>query len=414
MVDLFETGVGGLLGAGGAALANRGRALYHDALRPLAPDLRSGSVDRAELAKYGWGVSHRFIVWFALPFSLLSGAVVAALVFLPADVIGLRLRSRTLAVIAAAIFGAAAVALIELGYSGLGDLEIDVIGATYALVRPVLWLYPALPFVAALKLPMPWRGAAGIATIEIVVAAALALAGAPGAAAPAAALTGIVALFALHLVLSAEAGEQRTVPKIEVNDAGIRSALPLLVTVGALVAVLAHAHRLAGDPMAAMLIGDGKEFDAAAVALITATAFFPLVAMSAMAADSYATQGTPDWMPAIGYVAPGAVPAALGGAALMAIEATGARRLVGVLMHNPAISRVSAAVREALGDVMLLALLFGGLWMAAILGGGLGVLAVGGAWFLNEQAGAPATKFAVAPSAAILVGLGANLWQVVS
>lgn len=414
MIDLFETGLGALLGASGAALANRGSALYHDALRPLAPDLRSGALDRSEAASYGWGVSHRFIAWYALPFSLLSGAVVSHLVFLPADVIGLRSRSRLLAIIAAAILGAAAFALVELGYSALGHLPIDVIDATQALIRPILWLYPALPFLAALKLPMPRLGGACCAAAEIVVAAALALAGARGAAAPAAAIAGLVVLFALHLRLAEDGGASRTVPKMKVDDAQIRSALLLLITVGATVAILAHAHRFAGEPMAAMLIGDGKAFDAAAVALITAAAFFPLVALSSMAADSYATQGTPDWIPAIGYVAPAAGPAAIGGAALMAIEVVGARRSAEVLLRRPAISRVAAATREALGDVMLIALLFGGLWMGAVLGGGIGVLAVGGAWLLNEQAGAPLTRLAVAPSAAILVGLAANLWQVIS
>jgi hypothetical protein len=71
-------------------------------------------------------------------------------------------------------------------------------------------------------------------------------------------------------------------------------------------------------------------------------------------------------------------------------------------------------VREALGDVTLLALLFGGIWMGAILGNAIGALFVGAAWLLNEQRGAPVTRLAVAPTAALLVGLGANLWQLIS
>src|SRR4051794_24452477 len=98
--------MGALIGGGAAGLANRGDGLYHDALRSLAADLRSPALDRREVARYGWGVSHRFVGWFALPFSLLSGAVVSHLVFLPAEVIGIRLRSRLLAVLAAALLGA--------------------------------------------------------------------------------------------------------------------------------------------------------------------------------------------------------------------------------------------------------------------------------------------------------------------
>jgi hypothetical protein len=415
VIDPFNTGVGALLGGCGAALSSRGDAFYHDALRPLAPDLRSGATDRAETARYGWGVSYRFMAWAGLPFSLLSGAVVSFLIFLPADIIGLRLRSRTWAVLVAAVAAAAVFALVETLHSALGSLHVDIVAATRFLVAPILWLYPTLPFVAALKLREPWRGAAGVATVEITIMAALALAGADHAVAPAGAVGGLLALLAIHLtVLNPDPKVDGTRPGPEVRRVRIRNALRLLMVVGAAVALLAHAHRLAGEPMAAMLIGDGKAFDAAAVALLTAVAFFPLVALSSTAADSYATQGTPDWIPAAGYIAPAAGPAAIGGAALMAIEALGAQRAVGLLLRRPAISRIAGAMREALGDVTLLALLIGGFWMAAELGGGIGVAAVGAAWFANEQSGSPVTRFAVAPSAAILVGLGANLWHVIA
>jgi hypothetical protein len=415
VIDAFDTGVGALLGGCSAALSNRGDAFYHDALRPLAPDLRRGATDRSEMARYGWGVSHRFMAWFGLPFSLLSGAVISHLIFLPADIIGVRLRPRGLAVIAAAVVAAAVFALVELLHSALGSLTIDVIGATRLLVQPILWLYPTLPFVAALKLREPWRGAVCVAALEIVIMAVLGLTGAGHAVAPAGAVGGLLTLIALHLtVLNTDAKLDGMKAGPEAKPVRIRNALRLLLVVGASVALLAHAHRLAGEPLAAMLIGDGKAVDAAAVALLTAVAFFPLVALSSTAADSYATQGTPDWIPALGYIAPAAGPAAVGGAALMAIEALGAQRSVALLLRRPAISRIAGAMREALGDVTLLALLIGGFWMAALLGGGVGVAVVGVAWFLNEQSGSPVTRLAVAPSAAILVGLGANLWHVIS
>jgi hypothetical protein len=411
MIDLLETGLGAFLGGGGAALAHRGGAFYHDALRPLAPDLRSGSLDRVEGARYGWGVSYRFVVWFALPFSLLSGAVGGHLVFLPADVIGIRVRARAFAILAGALLGAAVFAAVELAHSGLGELHVDVIAATRNLIDPILWLYPAVPFLAALKLPERWRASIAVGAAEVVVAAALALLDAPGAVAPAATLAGALVLIAGQLAPS-EAPVR--VPEMQATGTHIREALPLLLLIGAAVAALANFHRIAGEPMTAMLIGDGREFDAAIIALLTAVAFMPLVLLSATAADSYSTQGTPDWIPALGYVLPGAVAAAVGGALLMAVEAAGAERLVPRLLARPGLSRTAAAVRESLGDVALLALLFGGLWMSVTLGGGLGLLAAGGAWLLNEQFGAPVTRLAVTPSAAIAVGLGANIWHLVS
>jgi Protein of unknown function len=416
VIDVFNCGVAAVLGGCSAALSNAGDAFYHDALRPLAPDLRAGTTDRHELARYGWGVSYRFMAWFGLPFSLLSGAVVSHLVFLPADIIGVRVPSRPLAILSAAATAAAIFGLIEIAHSALAGLSIDVVASAHALVQPILWLYPTIPFVAALKLASPRRGAAVVAAVEVAIAGALAVSGAAHAVAPASAIAGLLTLIALHMtVLGVDKGVPAA-PARTTTAAGVRvrNALRLLLFVGASVAFLAHAHRLAGEPMAAMLIGSGKAVDAAAVALMTAVAFFPLVALSSSAADSYATQGTPDWIPAFGYVAPTAGAAAAGGAALMAIEALGAQRSVSLLIRRPAISRIAAAMRESLGDVALLALLIGGFWMAARLGAGVGVAVVAAAWFLNEQSGTPVTRLAVAPSAAILVGIGANLWHLVS
>jgi Protein of unknown function len=414
MIDPFDIGLAALLGGGAGALASRGDSFYHDALRPLAPDLRDGSTGRTELARYGWGVSHRFIAWFALPFSLLSGAVVSCLIFLPADVIGLRFKSRTAAVLVTAVLGAILFTLIQLAHSALGGMRIDVVQATRVLVRPVLWLYPLVPIVAALKLPNPRSGALYTGAVEAAVAGTLALLGASGAVAPASAVSGLLSIFALHMTVWNDSDKAaRVVATVTTEDGHIRRSMALLVLIGAAVALLAHGERLAGEPMAAMLVGDGKTFDAAAVALITATAFFPLVVMSSSAADSYSTQGTPDSIPAVGYILPGAGPAAVGGAAVMAIEILSLRRSVALLLRRPSISRLAGAVRESLGDVMLTALLFGGFWMAAVLGGGIGVAAVGAAWYLNEHSGAPVTRFAVAPSAALIVGLAANLWLVI-
>jgi hypothetical protein len=178
--------------------------------------------------------------------------------------------------------------------------------------------------------------------------------------------------------------------------------------------VLAEAHRIAGEPMAALLIAQGHEFDAAAVALITFTAFFPLVVISGMTADSYCSQGTADWIPAAGYLSPGPLVALFVGPVLMAVEVLSARHSMRLILGNPVLSETSSAVREAMGDVMLVALLFGGLLMAQQLAGAVGFLAVGTAWLLNETLGRPVMRFAVAPASAIVVVLVANLWEVIT
>ena len=49
-----------------------------------------------------------------------------------------------------------------------------------------------------------------------------------------------------------------------------------------------------------------------------------------------------------------------------------------------------------------------------MIAGPVGFLAVGIAWLLNENAGRPVVRFAVAPASAIVVVLAANLWEVVT
>jgi hypothetical protein len=82
-------------------------------------------------------------------------------------------------------------------------------------------------------------------------------------------------------------------------------------------------------------------------------------------------------------------------------------------MGRPRLSELSSAVRDALGDVTLLAMLVGGLSLAAV-AGPLAFLAVGLCWLLNEQAGAPVMRLAVAPTAALAALLAAELWGVIA
>jgi hypothetical protein len=406
-IDLVAAGV-----AGGAAggLAQSGRSFFHDALRPLAHELRSGSTSRGELARYGWGVSYRFIAWAALPFAALTGVTVSFLIFLPADIIGIRLRSRVLAPMLAAATSVGFVAGASWVAQLLSRLTISITAALPALVGPVLWLYPLIPAVAAMKLNRPRAGAVAVLGTTAGAAAIAALAGAQEQVSAAAAGAGLFALLGVH-VLPALRQRRAAAPELAADRHHVRSALPLLALTGAGCAVLAQRHRLAGEPLATLLIGRGHAVDAAIVALMTAAAFFPLVAVSSVAADSYSTQGTPDWILAAGYLLPLASIAAAVGAVLMSLEVLLSRRSCRLVMRTPALSETAAAIREAMVDVMNLALLVGGLALGGRLGGPVGFAAVGAAWALNEGLGKPVMRLAVGPSAALLVGLCANLWM---
>jgi hypothetical protein len=335
------------------------------------------------------------------------------MIFLPADVIGARIRNVWLAFAVAAAVGFVVTLGVDAIPDGLDQLPLSLIAHLEKLIDPVLWLYPAIPLIAAIKLPRRAAGAAAVVLAGGASAAVLALAGAERASAMGCALAGCIALFAVHAIFAVRRERVAAIPALAIRPRRIFRALPLLVVAGGASAYLAQAHRIGGEPLATLLISRGHVLDAAAVALITALAFFPLVAVSSVSADSYTTQGTPDWILGIGYLMPSGIVAALAGGAAMAAEVLASPRSIRLVLGMPVLSECAAAVREAMGDVTLLALLIGGAAVATAVAGPIGFLAVGAAWLLNENLGRPLWRIALAPSTAIVVGLAANAWHLI-
>jgi hypothetical protein len=413
VTDLVAIAIGATIGVGTAQLAHSTDAYYHDAVRPLGRDLRADATSRPQVARYAWGVSWRFVFFFATPFSILTGAVVSHLLFLPAEVLAIRALRRVAALVAGALVGAAAVALAIFSHDALGASGLDIQQHLHQLVDPVLWLYPAVPALAAMKLPAPARGTIITALAGILAASVAALADHDAAVGPAATAASALVLVALHLARAPTVEPPRVAAS---GDHHIRRGFPVLLVVGAGVAALAATSQLAGDPMAAVLISDGHLADAVAVALLIYLSMFSLVSVSTVASDSYSTQGTPDLVPAVGYVLAGIgwLAAAAAGAAAMAAEVAARHGSMSLVMRRPIVSELASAIRDALGDVMLLALLVGGLALSGAIGGAVGFLVAGGAWLLNEQVGRPVTRLAVTPIAALAVGVGAELWRLVT
>lgn len=413
MSDVVAIVIGSAVGAATAELAHTTRAYYHDAVRPLARDLRSGATTRDQLARYSWGVSWRFVFFFAAPFAMLSGAVVSHLLFLPIEAVAIRLRRRIAAWSAGAVIGAAAIAVTIGAHRALDASAVDLGTHLGRLIDPVRWLYPLVPVVAALKLPRPRAGVVATGGSAGASAVGLALAGHAALAGPLAALAGAGALVAMHVAAS----PRRSAITLASSTSGphVRRGLLMLLVIGAGIGSLAAMHRLAGDPLAALLISRDHTLDALVIALLVFLAFWPMVAVSTVAADSYSTQGTPDLVPAAGYAFTGlAWAGAAAGAVALAAEVGLRRRSLQLVMTRPVLNEIAAAVRDALGEVSLLALLIGGFALASATAGALGLLAVGVAWLLNEHLGAPVTRLAVAPAAALLVATTQAIWATIT
>jgi len=101
---LFKALLFGGIGALAALLANRALSAYHDGLRPLMPEYRRGEVSHEVMGRKAFDMSIGFILFYALPFSLVNGVMVSHTIFLAADVIGVRFGRPILAVLAGAVY----------------------------------------------------------------------------------------------------------------------------------------------------------------------------------------------------------------------------------------------------------------------------------------------------------------------
>lgn len=76
-----------LAGAMGALLANRGIAVFNDAVRPIVPEYREGRMTRLEFASTTFGLSFGLVIGFGLPYSLMSSIILVHSLWLGTDII---------------------------------------------------------------------------------------------------------------------------------------------------------------------------------------------------------------------------------------------------------------------------------------------------------------------------------------
>lgn len=77
-----------LAGALGSLLANRGIAVFNDAVRPIVPEYREGRMNRVEFATTTFGLSFGLVIGFGLPYSLLYSIILVHCLWLGTDIIG--------------------------------------------------------------------------------------------------------------------------------------------------------------------------------------------------------------------------------------------------------------------------------------------------------------------------------------
>lgn len=409
-------------GALGAALANRGIAVYADGLRPVVPELVEGRMARPELASISFGLSFGLWITFSLPFSFASAILLVHSLWLGTDLIGTRLPGRfdetwrrdtasIMGLLGSLVIGGLYGVILVLGldaFIGLSqNLPVDVFGALEALADPVILSFAAFP---AVVVGYQYGRKQGILVLLLSVLGWLG-ARILGHARPDlwALAVGIVVLILYAVRERATTGEAIATAAVFATRARrIRHNLPAIALMGAVYGVASHLAILMEGAQSSIALGNGDTASATAMTIARAFSLTPLKGMTALSTGVFATDGL-GFVATAGLMSPNAAVALFAGAVVMSLEAFGLASLAHFLDRFPGMQRLADSMRTAMVKVLEVATLVGGMMAANTMAPALGIFVVAGLSALNEVTGTPVVRVAIGPLAAILVGIAINI-----
>jgi hypothetical protein len=414
-INIIKMVVFALMGGYATFLTNRAIAVYHDGLRPIMPEFLNGNMTRRELGGVTFAISIGFITGFAMPITIATGIIVIHIVLLSADIIGTFIKNTTLAVFIGVVYGAIVPLTLDAIIKGFEYLPVNFLDAMASVGDPIIYAFVAFPAIAVgyqfgkkkgiitfLLSALGWIITERINPIKI--------AGNDVALST----QGIAMLVGMICLISFAARDKSRVEDIgeglfTENVKRIRKNIYFLMPMGAIIAIAANYHWIAGEPIAGALLAEGEIMSAAAVAFIQALAFMPLVITTALVSGVYATNGWCDWIIGLGYVSANPLMAGVLGAGAMGAEVLSMGRIGNYLNKFPALKLSGDNIRTAMLQILEIALLVGGINAANQIWPGTGMFMVVALYILNEIAGKPVIRLAAAPIAAIIVGIVVNL-----
>ncbi|MFC8080652.1 YhfT family protein [Streptomyces sp. NPDC057307] len=418
-----------------AFISHMALAVFNDGVRPFMLDFIQGRSTRNATTAVSFGLSAGFIFGLGAPMALSTGVLNPWLVFLPTDILGILSPKKWIAPLLGGAWGAVVVFGLNGANSLAHDLPVDFLTALQQMSTPILFLFTLFPVLAITKQFGRLRGGiAAVVELALVVMTMKVWPDIfPGSIAMAVGVLTLIG-FAVNKDMAqrksdraeaakaAAAGDPAQEGKNGATDDAddpmaslfsasalrLRRHLPLFMLLGAGVCVLAQSHVFGGGEATSFLIAKGDYAEAAQVDFYRAFGFVPLIATTALASGAYGIAGFTFVYP-IGYLMPNPFLAAVVGAAVFAIEVLALSAIGKVLGKLPSVRDSSEHLRSAIGDALGLAILFGSLMAANVMGGGLGILIVGGLYLLNESMGRPVVRMAAAPAAVIVGGVLLNV-----
>lgn len=415
----------GLAGALGAAMANRGVAVYHDGLRPIMPELIEGRMRRIELASIAFGISFGLVIGFGIPFSLTSAILLVHSLWLGTDIIGTWFpgsfgkdwrsdRRSVWGLIGSLAAGGLYGVLLVLGLEALvklfNVLPVNFFGTLGQLGDPIVFAFAVFPAVAV---AYQYGVKNGLIALAITLLGRQ-IAGALGQAKPDgwALAVGMLVLIVYAMREKKVEGSPDTTAIFTERANRIRSNLIMIAAMGAIYGLACNLALMMEGPQSLTALAKGDTATAINFTIARAFSFIPLKAMTSLATGVFALDGF-GFVATAGLVSPNAVVAVIAGAVVMSLEALSLVVVARLLDRFPGVRKAADNIRTAMTKLLEVATLVGGMMAANAMAPGLGFFTVAGLYLLNETAGTPVVRMAIGPIAAILVGVIINLLALV-
>lgn len=413
------------ISAWAALLANRNVAVYHDGIRPVMGEYIAGRMKKGELVAISFAMSFGLIVGFGIPFSLASRVILIHTLLLGTDVIGIMSPGAFVAFLLGGLYGFGVVAGLESVVALFRALPVDIMSGLSLIGDPIVVSFSALP---ALTVAHQFGGKKGLVTLAASLISRLVVgkinpvviggSGKLNISDNGIALAVGMCFLVWYAVAASKKAEEKTATDVSVaalfsdNAGRIRKNLPALMVMGALISLGASLHLIGGSPMDVTFLSRGEVAEATMIAFLKIVGYLPLVGTTGLVSGVWASGGICDWLFGLGYLTTPLF-APFAGAAGMAVEVFALKRIAALLDRYPELRRSGDHIRTAMTQLLEVALLAGGASAAHSMAPSFGIFVVVGLYVLNLIVGAPVVKMAVAPLAALLVGVLVNIFHLV-
>ena len=413
-----------LAGALGAFEANRGIAVFNDAVRPIVPEYREGRMSHAEFAAITFGLSFGLVIGFGIPYSLMYTIILVHCLWLGTDIIGIAfpgkpiddwykdkesLRGAILSAICGGLYGVLLLAGLQAVVNAASALPVNIFDAWQNISGPVMYAFIAFPCVVITK-DYGWKNGL-LSLIVVVLVRSIFNKFYPSLA------DGITLLAGLLMVMffamkdkTPSSGDLSSIFGDRIKN--IQKNIGWIAAMGAIYGIACNIGLLMEGPASLVAVGEGNISGAVPITIARALSFIPLKGLTSITTGTFVTDGL-GFTATVGLLAPNAFVAGILGAVVMAAEAYSLVLIAKVFDKFPGFKKSGDSMRVAMSRLLEIALLVGSMYAAEGMAPGYGYLVVAGLFAMNEYFKKPITRLAVGPIAMILVGVLVNILALV-